>query len=57
MTMTPNEQTPSKCKHYGYLASCQAREPWIRHKCIMKLGYHCPDYQPKEKKDNNINRV
>jgi len=20
--------------------------------CLRKVGYHCPDYEPKEKKDN-----
>lgn len=54
--MTPTNQTPSECKHYGYLAMCQKRSMALYGQmCLRKLGYHCPSYQPKEKKDNGNN--
>lgn len=46
-TPTDRQKRPEWCKFYGYLASCQARTPWLKHTCIMKLGRHCPDYTPK----------
>ena len=55
MTKTPAEQRPlrpSECKHYGYLAMCQKRcMALYGQMCLRKLGYQCPGYQPKEKKD------
>ena len=54
MTMTPTKQTPSECKHLKYdmcLHLKHSNNPW---RCpIMDLeDKHCPDYEPKEKKDN-----
>lgn len=56
MTMTPTKQTPSECKHYNN-GVCAAHN---NTKCLNTLfsvrnGYqkpNCPDYKPKEKKDN-----
>lgn len=56
MTMTPTKQTPSECKHYNNIACAVHNNT----KCLntlfsVRYGYqkpHCPDYQPKEKKDN-----
>lgn len=49
-----NNQTPSECKHLKYdmcLHPIHSNNPW---RCpIMDFeDKHCPDYQPKEKKDN-----
>lgn len=54
--MTPTEQRPRDCKHYLYNIG-----GWT-HWCVMRnlpcVGFNvcpafdtCPDYQPKEKKD------
>ena len=53
MTMTPTEQTPSECKHYFYNTG-GGWTHWcvnLNAPCRLFHGYHCPDYQPKEKKD------
>lgn len=53
MTMTPINQTPSECKHYfinrggGWTHWCVN----LNAPCRLFHGYHCPDYEPKEKKD------
>lgn len=54
-----NKQTPSECKHYNN-GACVAHN---NTKCLntlfsVRYGYknpNCPDYQPKEKKDNEEN--
>lgn len=50
MTMTPTNQTPSECKHYQ--GGVCARSKRCYRQCLVKCGVNCPDYQPKEKKDN-----
>lgn len=51
-----NNQTPSECKHYLGVATCEFQdeatlEPQTT--CVLFCGKkHCPDYEPKEKKDN-----
>lgn len=58
MTMTPIDQTPSECKHWNR-GRCRiaikavyrprrATPDFINDWC----GGCCPDYEPKEKKDN-----
>lgn len=54
--MTPTNQTPSECKHYKD-QRCTAHNSSV---CVntlfsVRYGYqkpNCPDYEPKEKKDN-----
>lgn len=51
-----NNQTPSECRHYNNIACAVHNNT----KCLntlfsVRYGYqkpHCPDYEPKEKKDN-----
>lgn len=51
MTMTPTNQTPSECRHEDY-GDCMIHTGDYRGADYCKLceDYHCPDYQPKEKK-------
>ncbi len=50
MTMTPTKQTPSECKHnYGLYCTLPKNQ---KCECIVKHFMYCPDYEPKEKKDN-----
>lgn len=65
MTMTPTDnpksncgesttikQTPSECKHYFYNTS-GGWTHWcvnLNAPCRLFHDYHCPSYQPKEKK-------
>lgn len=58
MTMTPTKQQMQTCSHYMFK---NMRRLW-QHRCAYnnlpcKLLFktHCPDYQPKEKKDNGNN--
>ena len=48
--MTPTELRPSECKHWlmGY---CQLNVDFC-YVCGCITNY-CPDYEPKEKKDND----
>lgn len=48
MTMTPTEQTPSECKHHSVKQCAEYKV----YGCRLKIDGFCPDYQPKEKKDN-----
>lgn len=49
MTQTPNKQTPSECKYYDYCALGQ----YLSAKAdVCLVGECCPDYEPKEKKDD-----
>ena len=51
MTPTPTEQRPQECEHYHEgVAAC---ELCGYHNPKCNTGY-CSDYQPKEKKDNDI---
>lgn len=56
MTMTPTKQTPSECKHYKDGKCADGSHMIVRNsRCVLSvwcLGVNCPDYQPKEKKDN-----
>ena len=51
-----NNQTPSECKHYnGGKCDDGAHVIDRNQRCILSvwcLGVNCPDYQPKEKKDD-----
>lgn len=47
-------QTPSECKHYHEeIAACEFCG-YHTPKCANE---HCPDYQPKQEKDNESNRI
>lgn len=57
--MTPTNQKPSECKHYQEVKWGCFAQRWCRnkHHCTSFCNYNrgpqdCPDYQPKEKKDN-----
>lgn len=54
MTMTPTNQTPSECRHEDY-GDCMIHTGDYGGADYCKLceDYHCPDYQPKEKKDDS----
>lgn len=57
MTMTPTDQRPqepNKCK-WNIKGMCELEViTWgYPYKCSMNV--HCPDYQPKKKKDNEEN--
>lgn len=46
-----NNQTPSECKHnYGLNCTLLKNQ---KCECIVKHFKHCPDYEPKEKKDEH----
>lgn len=50
-----NKQTPSECKHYFYNTG-GGWTHWcvnLNAPCRLFHGYHCPDYEPKEKKDDS----
>lgn len=57
MTNTPTNQTPSECKHYIGWQVCLLRNEHVvlgrgqKACCLARGKSHCPDYQPKEKKD------
>lgn len=52
--MTPTNQTPSECKHFCHCINRVA----IAKDVANNIEWHCelqsicPDYEPKEKKDN-----
>lgn len=50
--MTPNDHRPRECKWHSN-GMCELEEiVWgYPYKCSMNVN--CPDYQPKEKKDND----
>lgn len=54
--MTPTKQTPSECKHYvEMLGYCELRHSWSLACNLCPYedeDCDCPDYKPKEKKDN-----
>lgn len=58
MTMTPTDspQNPRECEHYIGVATCEFQDELTLNyetTCVLFCGEkHCPDYQPKEKKDN-----
>lgn len=54
--MTPTNQTPSECRHEDY-GDCMIHTGDYGGADYCKLceDYHCPDYQPKEKKDDENN--
>lgn len=54
MTPTPTEQRPQECEYYGYgLCGIHLDTRYDADYCILAIGGdNCPDYQPKEKKDN-----
>ncbi len=56
MTMTPTDrpQNPRECK-YLTEGKCTKGPHIIRNHIISVwcIGPHCPDYEPKEKKDGN----
>lgn len=60
MTMTPTNQTPRECKHCKINIVGCFNEYWCmnnRHHesfcSFRKQQWLCPDYQPKEKKDDS----
>lgn len=56
MTPAPTEQRPSECKHYkDGVCSAHNNTMCINTLFSVRYGYqkpNCPDYEPKEKKDN-----
>lgn len=56
--MTPNNQIPSECKHLEkerlrlYCNKLHGYCPWRELNPNYIPPYDCPDYEPKEKKDN-----
>lgn len=48
MTMTPTEQTPSKCRYHSVKQCAEYKV----YGCRLKIDDFCPDYEPKEKKDD-----
>lgn len=60
MTQTQTEQRPQeceKCEYYGYgLCGIHLDTRYDADYCILAIGSdYCPDYEPKEKKDNENN--
>lgn len=56
--MTPTNQTPSECKHFGN-GKCSIGPYLDNRRGILNAwcrGEHCPDYEPKEKSQlsNNL---
>lgn len=56
MTPTPTDQRPQECKHWCD-GKCGLTSSFIRTDKGLALnvwcrGANCPDYEPKEKKDN-----
>lgn len=59
MTMTPTNQTSSECKHYYertrkfFVDACCSKGENKNRRCGWLFSKSdCPDYEPKEKKDN-----
>ena len=51
MAMTPTDQTPTECKHYGGKKKCGAE--WFHGKCCLSYKcIRCPAYEPKEENYN-----
>ncbi len=54
--MTPTEQRPSECKHCLGETYCFIHDSELLTMDLCELiggKKHCPDYQPKEKKEND----
>lgn len=54
MTPTDSPQNPKECRHYAPKKKCTPG--WFHGKCCLCYdGFiRCPEYKPKEKKDNGI---